>query len=192
MQRWTSVAFGLFFAAAVVIVVLQARAPALSAPIAASAAPSSSAAPVARQGDDDAGAPGPLVESGGSDAGAEGSAFAVLPDGKRAPPLPATAPKTVDFGVILFSYHGAELAPKTAPTRQEALEHAKAAIAEAKDDFGEAVKKGDHGSTSDAGRIPRGVLEPAVEYVLFTLPKNAVYDQPIDTPRGWWIVRRND
>jgi hypothetical protein len=38
----------------------------------------------------------------------------------------------------------------------------------------------------------RGILEPAVEYLLFTLPKGTVYAEPIDTPRGYWIVRRID
>jgi parvulin-like peptidyl-prolyl isomerase len=41
----------------------------------------------------------------------------------------------------------------------------------------------------DAGTIPRGVLEPTVEYALFTLKPGDVSD-PIDTPRGFWIVRR--
>ncbi len=193
MQRWTSVAFGLFFAAAVVIVVLQAGSPAHLAAPAPSAAPSASAAPAAGPDDADAGAPEPSAGDGGSgDASSEHAAFALLPDGKPAPRLPATAPKTVDFGAILFSYRGAELAPKTAPTRQEALERARGVVEEAKKDFGEAAKKGDRGSTAEAGRIPRGVLEPALEYLLFTLPKSSVYDEPIDTPRGWWIVRRND
>jgi parvulin-like peptidyl-prolyl isomerase len=41
----------------------------------------------------------------------------------------------------------------------------------------------------DAGRIPRGVLEPAAEYALFTLSPGAVSD-PVETPRGFWIVKR--
>jgi hypothetical protein len=54
------------------------------------------------------------------------------------------------------------------------------------------VTRGDRGSTANAGRIPRGVLEPAPEYVLFTLPKGEVSPTPVDTPRGYWVVRRND
>ena len=61
----------------------------------------------------------------------------------------------------------------------------------AKHDFAAAVSKGDRGSTADAGRIPRGVLEPPIEYVLFMLDKGAVHPTLIDTPRGYWIVRRN-
>ena len=65
-------------------------------------------------------------------------------------------------------------------------------MAAAQQDFAEAVKKGDRGSTTDAGRIPRGVLEPYLEYVLFTLEKAKVHPEPLDTPRGYWIVRRTD
>jgi hypothetical protein len=57
-------------------------------------------------------------------------------------------------------------------------------------DFDEAVKKGDHGSMADAGSIPRGVLEPALEYALFTLKKGEVYGEPLDAPRGYWVIRR--
>jgi hypothetical protein len=35
----------------------------------------------------------------------------------------------------------------------------------------------------------RGILEPAPEYVLFMLEKDQVSD-PVDTPRGLWIVKR--
>jgi hypothetical protein len=34
-----------------------------------------------------------------------------------------------------------------------------------------------------------GILEPAPEYVLFTLGVGAV-GGPVDTPRGYWIVKR--
>ena len=60
----------------------------------------------------------------------------------------------------------------------------------AKTDFKAAVGKGDKpGSMDNAGRIPRGVLEAAPEYVLFSLPKGGV-SEPVDTPRGYWIVQR--
>jgi parvulin-like peptidyl-prolyl isomerase len=64
-------------------------------------------------------------------------------------------------------------------------------IPEAKLDFAAAVTKGDRGSTTDAGHVPLGVLEPAAEYLLFTLPKGEVLSEPVDTPRGYWILRRN-
>ena len=66
------------------------------------------------------------------------------------------------------------------------------AIPATSDDFSAAVAKGDHGSTTDAGRIPRGVIEPPIEYVLFMLEKGKVHPEPIDTPRGYWVVRRNE
>jgi hypothetical protein len=118
--------------------------------------------------------------------------FDVLPDGRRVPELPASAPASIGFGVVLFSYAGAQAAPDGARSRDAAKERAKSVIEEAKRDFKAAVAKGDRGSTADAGRIPRGVLEPAVEYVLFSLEKGAVYPEPVDTPRGYWVVRRNN
>lgn len=192
MQRWTSVAIGALLVGAVAVVVVQARRatrPAASAASSASAAASGAPAPGASSVE--ASTEGAL-EEGVSDAGADGAAFVFLPDGKRAPALPPTAPKTVSFGVILFSYQGSELAPKGAPSRAEALERARAVVEAAQKDFADAAKQGDRGSTADAGRIPRGILEPAAEYVLFTLPPGQVYQDPVDTPRGWWIVRRND
>lgn len=94
--------------------------------------------------------------------------------------------------MILFSYRGAQGAAKDAPEKTEALRRARSVLAEAQLHFDDAVHKGDRGSTADAGHIPRGVLEPAVEYALFSLQKGAVGDTPIDTPRGFWIVRRTD
>lgn len=191
MQRWTFTAFGALFAAAVVVVLLQARrpAPAVGAP-GASASSASSAAPPpapasAAEGPTE---PAPDAGSGSADAGA----FDLLPDGKPVPPLPATAPKSVGFGAILFSYKGAQSAPKSAPSREEAFKRAGSLIDQAKKNFDDAVKHGDPGSMADAGHIPRGVLERGVEYILFTLPKGSVYEKPVDTPRGYWIIRRND
>ena len=45
------------------------------------------------------------------------------------------------------------------------------------------------GHIPGAINIPRGVLESAPEYVLFSLPKGGV-SEPVDTPRGYWIVQR--
>ena len=114
-----------------------------------------------------------------------------LPDGRPVPALPATAPRQVSFGVVLFTFEGAQLAPHDARPKQEALKLANRALATAKDDFGEAVKTGDPGSSVDKGWIPRGVLEPAIEYLLFTLDKGAIYPHPLQTPRGYWVMRRN-
>lgn len=106
--------------------------------------------------------------------------------------LPKDAPKEVRFGVILVQYRGSEQAPGNAPTKDAALAKANGLVAEARQSFDEAVKKGDRGSTADAGAMPRGVLEPALEYALFTLKKGEVYGSPLDTPRGFWILRRNE
>jgi hypothetical protein len=119
------------------------------------------------------------------------SGYDTLPDGKKIGDLPADAPRNVSFGVVLVTYQGAERAPTSARQKSEALEMAKHLAADAKGNFEEAVKKGDPGSHADAGSVPRGVLEPVLEFVLFSMKKGEVYSDPIDTPRGYWIVRRN-
>jgi hypothetical protein len=106
------------------------------------------------------------------------------------PELPASAPKRVSFGVILVRYHGAEGAPHGAPAKPSALARARSLLGESKLDFDAAARKGDQGSTSNAGSIPRGVLEPALEHALFTLKSGEIHDEPIDTPKGYWIVLR--
>jgi hypothetical protein len=103
--------------------------------------------------------------------------------------LPSGSPKTVRFGVILVQYKGAEHAPATARSKKDATALARTLADGASTDFKAQVQKGDPGSMEDAGRIPRGVLEPSVEYALFMLPRGSV-SEPIDTPRGFWIVRR--
>lgn len=117
-----------------------------------------------------------------------------LPDGSPVPELPKGAPQSVKFGVILFEYEGAQAAPGQGAPRSRskaaARDLAQETLALAKTDFAQAVEKGDRGSTANAGTIPRGVLEPNVEYVLFTLDKGSVYAEPVETPRGFWIVRR--
>ena len=121
--------------------------------------------------------------TGGSDAGSR------LPTGEPAPALAAEAPKTIVFGVILVTYKGAQGAPSNARSHEAALELAKQLAVDAKEDFKATVAKGDKGSMENAGRMPRGMLEPAPEFVLFSLAKDGVSD-PVDTPRGFWIVRR--
>ncbi|WP_394849439.1 peptidyl-prolyl cis-trans isomerase [Pendulispora brunnea] len=116
---------------------------------------------------------------------------ATLPDGTPVPPLPNTAPRAVRLGVILVTYEGAQGAPAKARSKAEAKELAAKLAAEAKTDFHAAVSHGDSGSADDLGRIPRGTLELAPEYVLFTMPSGQT-SEPIDTPRGFWIVKRLD
>jgi hypothetical protein len=117
--------------------------------------------------------------------------YDTLPDGRKVPDLPADAPDHASFGVVVVTYRGAESAPNDAPEKTAALARAKALVADAKSNFSEAVKKGDRGSMNDAGSVPRGVMEPSVEYVIFTLKKGDVYGEPVDTPRGYWIIKRN-
>jgi hypothetical protein len=125
---------------------------------------------------------GPLDDTNADAGGA-------LSDGKAVPDLESEAPKSVVFGVALVGYAGAQGAPPGARSRAEAEKLAGELARLAKDDFKAAVDKGDPGSATNVGRMFRGVLEPAPEYVLFKLGKGDV-SEPIDTPRGFWIVKR--
>lgn len=112
-----------------------------------------------------------------------------LPDGTLPPPLPESAPKSVRFGVVLVRYQGAQLAPADAPSRDAALSRATLIAELARSDFAAAVKAGDPGSATDIGLVRRGILEPGTQYVLFTLAPGAT-SPVLDTPRGFWIVKR--
>ncbi len=103
--------------------------------------------------------------------------------------LPLNAPRTVRFGIVLVQYRGAQFAPEQAPYKPDALQRARQLLEIARKDFKAAVKQGDPGSVEDAGRLGRGILEPAPEVELFSLAPGAV-GGPVDTPRGYWIVRR--
>ncbi|MFC1642718.1 peptidylprolyl isomerase [Myxococcota bacterium] len=105
--------------------------------------------------------------------------------------LPSSAPSSVEIGVVQFTYRGAELAPRDARSKPEALRLARETLDLARRDFGAAVRLGDPGSAADIGDVPRGVLEPPIQYVLFTMKPDTVHRVPLDTPRGYWIVRRN-
>jgi hypothetical protein len=112
--------------------------------------------------------------------------------GARAAPLPLDAPESVRFGVILVTYRGAQGAPPDARSRDEARELAADLARDARGgvrQFRAAARRGDRGSTANAGRIGRGVLEPDVERALFLLAPGEV-GEPIDTPRGFWVARR--
>jgi hypothetical protein len=197
MQRTTSVTVGLLFVAAVAAVAVLGLRPKREPELAsvpkpstsahavssASAAPSSGAVPAGGTPDLDAGATGEATVTEG---------FENFPDGGKVPELPASAPARVGFGAVIFQYRGAQNAPGDARSKDEARKKASETIELAQKDFAAAVAKGDKGSTTDAGRLPRGVIEPPIEYVLFTLEKGKVHPEPIDTPRGYWVVRRNE
>jgi PPIC-type PPIASE domain len=105
--------------------------------------------------------------------------------------LPANAPRHVHLGVVLIGYAGAQGAAASARSKTEARDLAARLAADAKTDFHGAVQRGDSGSSDDIGRVPRGVLEAPVELSVFTLSPGAVSDV-IETPRGFWIVKRID
>ena len=94
-------------------------------------------------------------------------------------------------GIVLVTFQGAQLAPPTARDKQTARELADRLAVDAKTDFHGAVQRGDSGSSDDIGRFPRGVLEPSTEYSVFSLPPGGVSDV-VETPRGFWIVKRID
>jgi hypothetical protein len=113
-----------------------------------------------------------------------------LADGTPVPALGAKAPKKVRFGVILVAYEGAQGASAHGPrSKHDALAMAEALAEDAKTDFKGAVQRGDNGSSDDMGTVPRGVLEGAPEAVLFALPPGGT-SGVVDTPRGYWIVKR--
>lgn len=175
MHRWVAAAFISLVLAAGVVVVVGVGAPTRGAQTAPSVAiPSPPASVIAPRPEDT------------PDRGPE-------PEGSAKPgrPLPDGAPTSVQVGVVQFSYRGAERAPAGAPSKSIALERARAALTTALTDFPAAVKLGDPGSGADLGRLPRGVLEPDLEYAIFTLEVGAIYPEPLDTPRGYWLVRRN-
>jgi hypothetical protein len=129
----------------------------------------------------------------------DGGPGTTLPDGTPVPPLPLSVPRQVRFGVVLVSYSGAQpsvagMAEGRAPhppsrSKAEALLLANKLAVTAEQDFHAAVQQGDAGSGDDLGRVKLGILEPAPEYVLFTLRVGGVAG-PVDTPRGYWVVKR--
>lgn len=113
-----------------------------------------------------------------------------LSDDAGAASPPGSRPKSVRFGVVLVDFVGTQAGTSTRP-RAAAVTLAAQLADVAKKQFHDAVTKGDSGSVDDAGRIQRGVLEPATEEALFTLPVGEI-SAPIETPRGFWIVKRLD
>jgi hypothetical protein len=192
MQRSTALVYTLLLASAVALVVVKGSRGRRGAEPAGAAAADAGA-------DAEVGAPRDAGEGGGAEragdttgsggAAQTSDAGGTLLSGDAPPALAAEAPKRVRFGVVLVQYKGAQGAPRTARSRDEALELATQLVEDARQDFKAAVGKGDRGSTEDLGYMPRGILEPAPEYELFSLPKGGV-GGPVDTPRGFWIVRR--
>lgn len=128
-----------------------------------------------------------------ADAGAapDDGGLSLLPMFTDAGALPSGAPRTVHLGVVLVQYVGAEGAPASARSKAEALRHAAEVSAQARADFKAAVKAGDLGSAEDIGRLPRGVLDARSEVAVFSLTPGEI-SEPIDTARGFWVVKRID
>jgi hypothetical protein len=103
--------------------------------------------------------------------------------------MPTGAPRTVRLGVVLVQFAGAEGAPSSARAKPDALKHAVELAEQAKGNWKAAVKAGDSGSSEDIGRIPRGVLDRATELAVFSLDKDGL-SEPLETPRGYWVVKR--
>jgi hypothetical protein len=199
MQKWTAVFFAVMVIGALVLLKVSPD-PRRGAPVGSGASDAGASDVDGGVEHSDAGtadADTPLEPSGETDPTQHVDAGGgLLLSGEAPPALPADAPKSVVFGVVLVTYRGAQgppgapRIPATVRSREAALTLAKELAELAKTDFKAAVAKGDKpGSMENAGRLPRGVLEPAPEYVLFSLAKGAV-SEPVDTPRGYWVVQR--
>ena len=135
----------------------------------------------------DAGAPAPAADDD-LDAGlflpslSLGDASVIMPSG---------APRSVKLGVVLVSFAGAEGASPSARSKSDALAIAERLGGEARADFHRAVTSGDPGSADDIGRLPRGVLDPRTEVAVFGLAPGEI-SEVLETPRGFWIVKRID
>lgn len=181
VQRWSSILVGAAVVAVVGWLTLEQR-PRRRAEVdgAAPTAPATGAPAEAASG---AAPSAPAVETEG---GAELALPSLFGDGGS---LPSGAPRTVHLGVVLVQFAGAEGASSSARAKRDAFEEAEKLAALAKTDFKKAVKDGDTGSSEDIGRIPRGVLDPRTEVTVFSLAPGAVSDV-LETPKGYWIVKR--
>src|SRR5690606_18579076 len=151
MQRTTLVSVGLLFVFGVAFAVAAGRG-GRAAPHESAASVISSTPVVVTEAP--SAAPSAMPEAPPEPAIDAPVGFDLLPDGQEVPELPATAPKSVRFGVILFSYRGAQGAPENAPSKEVAKQRAESIIEQARTDFASAVARGDAGSTADAGRVP--------------------------------------
>jgi hypothetical protein len=180
-ERWASILVGLAVVFVVSWMTLEASHPAArrdrgadagAAAARAIAMPDAGAAPTAEREEPDGGLQLPIISLGDA---------AML--------MPSGAPRQVKIGVVLVAFQGAEGAAPNARNKRDALTLAEQLGQEARLDFHHAVTAGDSGSSDDIGRLPRGVLDPRTEIAVFALAPGEVSDV-LETPRGYWIVKR--
>jgi hypothetical protein len=202
MQRWTVLLFLGLVALAVGLVLTAGPSAPPGGSLPGVSADARGSASAARSGDvlilaDTSLSPPPAFEldagtlpSFSDEPGENADAGATQADGSSVPALGSSAPRNVKFGLIMVFYRGAQGAPRDARTREEALKLAGTLAEEARTDFARAAAKGDVGM-ADAGSMSRNVLEPAPEYTLFSLGVGEV-GGPVDSPRGFYVFKRND
>jgi hypothetical protein len=200
MQRWTTTLVGLAVVVLAVWLVARNYQPPKaighdpSPPQPAADAGATTATGTAGAGSvSDAGEPLLLSDLVQAETRFDGGTGTTMFDGRPVPPLPIDAPRQLRFGVVLVSYEGAQPSPTAARpssrSKADARVLAQKLFATAQQDFHAAVQQGDSGSSDDVGKVKLGILETAPEYVLFTLPIDGI-GGPVDTPRGFWIVKR--
>ncbi len=148
--------------------------------------PAADAAVAAADADVDAGSEEPADAAVDADVGDGGAMVFGLDGGKFEL---GDAPKAITIGVILVQYKGAQGASRKARSKEAARKLASEIAEKAKEDFEAAVKLGDRGSVAKGGKIYRNILRPRLEYTVFSMEKGAV-SGPVNTPRGFWIIRR--
>src|SRR6187549_3194322 len=102
MQRATTITVGLTFVLAVALLGSLARAPSKKPQV--SAASSAKAEPAPADPEPAPAAPSGKITDELVTTVPTVKGFDILPDGRKAPPLPDSAPQTVRFGVIIFRY----------------------------------------------------------------------------------------
>ena len=183
MQRTASIVVGLAVIAVVAWLTYEAETARPRAPVSdAGPAASASAAQAVPTAAEDAGA-------APTDEPLDGGLFLSALSLGDAGVLPSGAPRSVKIGVVLVQFAGAEGAAPNARPKAEAQTIAERLGADARSDFHHAVTAGDTGSSDDIGRLPRGVLDPRTEVAVFALAPGEISDV-LETPRGFWIVKR--
>ncbi len=170
MQRWTSIAAGVVMAGALVGIAVKVGRPEAHAS-------ASSAKPTPTLASTSTDEPAVAVSGGSTDSVPEAPELEIRLADRWRQIFPGMR---LHGGSGRDSVHipGCRVRSADAPPRPKRWKRPRRVIEEAKKDFAAAVKKGDHGSTTDAGHLPRGVLEPEVEKAVFTLEKGTVIPFP--------------